>query len=78
LKWRAVTVPMAERRRLTIQIDPEHLRILKLLETDLVISVDDQIAIALDDYILWLKKMLRAEWRRRQAEKQNAAKKWTH
>jgi hypothetical protein len=72
------TVPMAERKRLTIKIDPEHLRILKLLETDLVISVDDQIAIALDDYILWLKKMLRAEWRRRQAEKQNAAKKWTH
>jgi hypothetical protein len=78
LKWRAVTVPMAERRRLTIQIDPEHLRILKLLETDLVISVDDQVAVALDDYILWLKKMLRAEWRRRQAEKKNAAKKWTH
>jgi hypothetical protein len=70
---------MAERKRLTIKIDPEHLRILKLLEKDLVTSVDDQIGIALDDYILWLKKMLRAQRRRRRAEKkQNAAKKWIH
>ena len=69
---------MAEKRRSTITIDPEHLRILKVIETDLGISVEDQLGIALDRYILDLKKRLREERSSCQANKRDAAKKWTH
>ena len=68
-------LPMAEKRRSTVTIDPEHLRILKLIETDLGFSVEDQVDIALDAYILDLKKRLRPSC---QANKRDAAKKWTH
>jgi hypothetical protein len=52
---------MAEKRRSTVTIHPEHLRILKIIETDLGISVEDQLGIALDDYILGIKKILLEE-----------------
>ena len=71
-------LPMAEKRRSTVTIDPEHLRILKIIETDLGISVEDQLGIALDDYILDLKKRLLEEKLSRQANKRDTAKKWTH
>jgi hypothetical protein len=69
---------MAEKRRSTVTIDPEHLRVLKVIETDLGISVEDQVGIALDDYILDLKKRLLEERASRPADKRDAAKKWTH
>jgi hypothetical protein len=64
---------MAEKRRSIVTIDMEHLRILKIIETELGISVEDQLGIALDDYILDIKNRLREERPRR-----DAAKKWTH
>ena len=69
---------MAEKRRSTVTVDLEHLRILKIIETDLGIPVEDQLGIALDAYILDLKKRLRERRPSDQANKRDAAKKWTH
>lgn len=69
---------MAEKRRSTVTIDPEHLRILKIIETDLGISLEDQLCIALDDYILGIKKILLEERPSGQANEPDTAKKWTH